>query len=102
MSAIEEAVSSSAASAEGDVLFPLKGKKVDDVAPRMRFAPSPTGRYVHLSGIIGDACYVLSWTLLSRIIWCVTLMHGRNVFIGMPMRIIPKISKRTPTSFFAS
>jgi len=27
------------------ILFPLKGKVVEEVAPRMRFAPSPTGRY---------------------------------------------------------
>jgi hypothetical protein len=27
-----------------DVVFPLKGKSIDQCAPRMRFAPSPTGR----------------------------------------------------------
>lgn len=27
-----------------DVVFPLKGKNVEECAPRMRFAPSPTGR----------------------------------------------------------
>lgn len=32
-----------------DGLFPLKGKSVDDVPPRMRFAPSPTGS-LHVGG----------------------------------------------------
>lgn len=27
-----------------DVIFPRQGKNTDDEAPRMRFAPSPTGR----------------------------------------------------------
>ncbi len=30
-------------------LFPLKGKDVLECPPRMRFAPSPTGRYVTLT-----------------------------------------------------
>jgi hypothetical protein len=29
------------------VVFPLAGKSVDDAPPRLRFAPSPTGRYLH-------------------------------------------------------
>ena len=29
-----------------DNLFPQKGKNVEEAPPRMRFAPSPTGRYV--------------------------------------------------------
>ena len=34
-------------SSEGEVFFPRRGKKVDDdEPPRMRFAPSPTGRLV--------------------------------------------------------
>ena len=27
-----------------EIVFPLKGKAIDQCAPRMRFAPSPTGR----------------------------------------------------------
>lgn len=35
---------SEVASSEKKIVFPLKGKNVDEEAPRMRFAPSPTGR----------------------------------------------------------
>lgn len=41
-SAVEE--TAEATTTEDIVTFPLAGKRIEDVAPRMRFAPSPTGR----------------------------------------------------------
>mmetsp|Transcript_26042 Transcript_26042/g.30246 ORF Transcript_26042/g.30246 Transcript_26042/m.30246 type:complete len:898 (-) Transcript_26042:41-2734(-) len=61
MSVVEESTSSSTSvngSSSGDMtisdeemskLFPQKGKNLDDMAPRMRFAPSPTGS-LHVGG----------------------------------------------------
>eukprot|EP00594_Rhizosolenia_setigera_P013839 CAMPEP_0178955550 /NCGR_PEP_ID=MMETSP0789-20121207/9670_1 /TAXON_ID=3005 /ORGANISM="Rhizosolenia setigera, Strain CCMP 1694" /LENGTH=878 /DNA_ID=CAMNT_0020637199 /DNA_START=276 /DNA_END=2912 /DNA_ORIENTATION=- len=40
---------SEVASSEKKIVFPLRGKNVDEEAPRMRFAPSPTGS-LHVGG----------------------------------------------------
>ena len=43
-SAVEE-TATEATTTSGDVVaFPQAGKRIEDCAPRMRFAPSPTGR----------------------------------------------------------
>jgi len=44
--AVEGETTVNGESSLADALFPLKGKTVEDCAPRMRFAPSPTGRLV--------------------------------------------------------
>jgi hypothetical protein len=40
----ETAVNGSASDQEDILKFPLKGRNVEEAPPRMRFAPSPTGR----------------------------------------------------------
>ena len=32
---------------EDNIFFPQKGRTIEDSVPRMRFAPSPTGRYIY-------------------------------------------------------
>jgi len=49
LSAVQETTNGSVVSNGDDNmenLFPQKGKNVEEAPPRMRFAPSPTGRYV--------------------------------------------------------
>jgi len=33
---------------EDGIFFPQKGRNIEESVPRMRFAPSPTGRYIYL------------------------------------------------------
>jgi hypothetical protein len=40
----ETTVNGSTSDQEDVVKFPLKGRSVEEAPPRMRFAPSPTGR----------------------------------------------------------
>jgi hypothetical protein len=42
-------------------LFPQAGQNIEDVAPRMRFAPSPTGRYEYYYIYIGICINYISF-----------------------------------------
>ena len=43
-SAVEETATEAATTSNDVIAFPQAGKRIEDCAPRMRFAPSPTGR----------------------------------------------------------
>ena len=43
-SAVEETATEATTTSDDVIAFPQAGKRIEDCAPRMRFAPSPTGR----------------------------------------------------------
>jgi hypothetical protein len=52
------------------IIFPNIGKSVEELPPRMRFAPSPTGRLVTLLGFT-DSFGVMNQFKINRIFSCI-------------------------------